>query len=403
MHNILNKIYIKRFRSFPNCIVDLNTNPLFIVGRNGAGKTNFTDIFSFMADCMTLQLQATFDKRGGIVSVRNKISNRSYPANLGLGFEFGNINRSIAGGRYAFEVKALPSYGFKVVHEQCIIRTKDNKRHWFDRKSDFNTNIPGLKPALDPTALCLPIVGGDDRFAPVFRLFSGMRRYQIEPSRLREMQDPDQGTYLKSDGSNTASVLQELIRAKNNSKINDIFEYLKHIVPNTSSVQPKKHGNKLTMEFKQSWQNKGGLKFEAYNMSDGTLRTIGLLMSVFQQPKPSVLVVEEPEATIHPGALGAILDLLKEAASMMQVIVTSHSPELLDAEWIQDDNIRIVSWTEGVSGIYPLADASRKAIKEHLMGAGELLRANALEHAAKANIFCDQTTLQNGDLFEALQ
>ncbi len=41
-------------------------------------------------------------------------------------------------------------------------------------------------------------------------------------------------------------------------------------------------------------------------MSDGTLRSLGLIMAVFQKQSPSVLVIEEPEATIHPGALGAV-------------------------------------------------------------------------------------------------
>jgi predicted ATPase len=232
--------------------------------------------------------------------------------------------------------------------------------------------------ALDPSALCLPVVGGEERFAPIVRALGKMRGYSIEPTRLREMQDPDGGTALRSDGGNAASVLQELSRNAPD-QMKRVCEILEKIVPNTKSVRSKKHGNKLSLEFTQNWGQKAGLKFEAFNMSDGTLRALGLLMAVFQQPPPSVLVIEEPEATIHPGALGSVLDLLRHASSRMQVIVTTHSPELLDAEWIEDKHIRTVIWEEGASHVLPLSDASRAALREHLMGAGELLRAGALD------------------------
>jgi len=55
-------------------------------------------------------------------------------------------------------------------------------------------------------------VGGTQEFAPVLKGLSQMRVYSIEPSLVREMQEPDVGTNLKSDGSNVASVLQVLAR-----------------------------------------------------------------------------------------------------------------------------------------------------------------------------------------------
>jgi len=51
---------------------------------------------------------------------------------------------------------------------------------------------------------------------------------------------------------------------------------------------------------------------------------------------------------------------------------------LLDAEWIAPENLRIVTWDEGVTRVRPLGVASIEALKNHLMGAGEQLRSNAL-------------------------
>lgn len=394
----ITKIIIKRFRSFPSAVFELD-NPVFVVGRNGSGKSNLADVFGFTAEAMTSPLQAVFDGKGGIAAVRNRSSVKSAPPNMGLAFEFGAFN-GIEGGRFAFEVKALPNYGFRIVREQCLVRKKDGARWWFDRTDTWKSNAEGLIPALEPTALALPLVGGDERFAPIFKVLSAMRVYSIEPSKLREMQDPDSGVVLKSDGVNAASVLQELSRGEN-AKVTqqEIHRILESIVPETRSVSPKKHGNKLSMTFLQQWAEGKKLTFDAFSMSDGTLRSLGLIMAVFQKQSPSVLVIEEPEATIHPGALGAILDLIRRAAKTMQVVVTTHSPELLDAKWITDTNLRIVSWQEGASHLLLPSAATREAMRSHLMGAGELLRSNAL-HAE--DLFASDDALRNGSLFENL-
>jgi predicted ATPase len=396
----ITKIIIKRFRSFPTATLAFD-NPLFVVGRNGSGKSNLSDVFSFVSEAMSSPLQAVFDRRGGIGAVRNRSSGQqSFPPNLGLAFEFDPIN-GIEGGRFAFEVKALPNYGYRIVQEQCLVRTKDGTRSWFDRTDKWKSNIEGLTPALEPSALAMPLVGGDERFAPIFRVLGAMRVYSIQPAKLREMQDPDSGVALKPDGSNAASVLQELtLRGEGASATKaEINRILESIVPATNAVSPKKHGNKLSMSFSQEWGVKKKLTFDAFNMSDGTLRSLGLIMAVFQKPSPSVLVIEEPEATIHPGALGAVLDLIRKAAKTMQVVVTTHSPELLDAKWITDANLRIVDWQEGASHLLRPSEATREAMRQHLMGAGELLRSNAL-HAEE--LFVGDNDLRDGNLFENL-
>jgi predicted ATPase len=223
--------------------------------------------------------------------------------------------------------------------------------------------------------------------------------YSIEPAKLRDMQDPDSGVSLRSDGSNAASVLQEIER-QSPEDVERICEILATIVPKTTRVTAKKHGNKVSLEFTQEWGAKKRLKFEAFSMSDGTLRALGLLTAVYQRPLPTVLVIEEPEATIHPGALGAILDLLRHASRHMQVVVTTHSPELLDAKWIEDRHLRIVSWRDGATHVSQVAESSRNALQQHLMGAGELLRSNALD--APTDLFLDFSDPQ-GRLFEEVE
>jgi len=390
MKPTIKRLVLKRFRSIPSEQIEFD-NPTIFVGRNGSGKSNLVSAFSFLADAMASPLQAVFDKSGGIATVRNRSSGRSYPPNLGLRVDFEHPNGKAASGFYAFEIRALKNYGFSVVREQCSV-----DHAWFDRVgTKFTSNVGGVKPALDPASLSLPLVGGEATFAPALRMLATMRVYSIEPGKLREMQDPDSGTSLKSDGSNVTSVLKEIER-QSDSDFKRISEILATIVPNTKQVEVKKHGKNLSLEFTQEWGEKKRLKFEGFSMSDGTLRAIGLLAAVYQRPVPSLIVVEEPEATIHPGALEGILDLLLNASRHMQIVITTHSPELLDAKWISDRHLRIVEWAEGATRVASVSDATRKALQDHLMGAGELLRSNALE---SASLFDKEEKFVQGDLF----
>ena len=395
MKPVLDTLIIKRFRSIPTECIAFE-NPTFLVGRNGSGKSNVVDALSFLAEAMTLPLQAVFDGRGGISVVRNLSSGRSAPPNLGFCVKLGALNGEVQRARYAFEVKALKSYGFEVIREQCIVEAGDGRRHWFDRKKRaFRSSVPGLEPALEPAALGLPVVGGETRFSPVLRTLASMKAYSVEPAKLRQMQDPDSGISLKADGSNAASVLQEIERHSADD-VATICEILETIVPGTKKVKTIKHGNKLSLKFTQEWGQRKRPNFESFNMSDGTLRILGLLMAVYQRPTPALVAIEEPEATIHPGAIGAVLDLLRHASRHMQLVVTTHSPEVLDAAWISDDHLRMVTWEEGATRISRVSEVSRRALREHLMGAGELLRSNAL---APAPPLFDEDASQR-DLFE---
>lgn len=396
MEATIKQLVLKRFRSIPSERITFD-NPTIFVGRNGSGKSNLVSVFSFLADAMASPLQAVFDKAGGISAVRNRTSGQSYPPNLGLRVDFGRMNGKTASGFYAFEVRALPNYGFSVVREQCSVALERGASSWFDRMGTrFRSNVGGMKPSLDPASLSLPLVAGEVKFAPVLRTLAAMRVYSIEPGKLREMQEPDSGTSLKSDGGNVTSVLKEIER-QSGGDFHRISQILATIVPNTKRVQVKKHGKNLSLEFTQEWGEKKRLKFEGFSMSDGTLRAIGLLAAVFQRPVPSLIAIEEPEATIHPGALESVLDLLRHASKHMQVVITTHSPELLDAKWITDHHLRIVEWREGATRVAPVSNSTRKALQEHLMGPGELLRSNALEPAP---LFKEE--LAQGRLFEDL-
>jgi predicted ATPase len=118
-------------------------------------------------------------------------------------------------------------------------------------------------------------------------------------------------------------------------------------------------------------------------MSDGTLRAFGVLIALFQSSNSQahrvpLVGIEEPEIALHPAAAGVLRDSLRDASRKTQVIVTSHSPDLLDDREIPDEWIMPVVAEQGVTTIGPLDEAGRCAIKERLYTAGELLRLDQL-------------------------
>jgi predicted ATPase len=374
---VIRRLIIKRFRSITAEVIDLD-NPTFLVGVNGSGKSNVADALAFLADAIyAFPLQDIFDRRGGIATVWNKTPGGIDPDRLGVSAEFGDLEDGAKGGHYGFEISALAESGFEVAREQCVIQTYSGERYWFDRKGTiFRSNV-GLQPLVSPTSLALSSIGGDRRFWRVPGTLASMRAYALQPASIRGVYNQDSGKQLWPTGGNSASVLQEIEHRSPDDAFR-IGEILGAIVPNIKQVRSLRYGDLVGLEFTQEWGKERSMELESASMSDGTLRALGLLTAIYQNWSPALMVIEEPEANIHPGALGAILDLLRYASTKMQIVVTTQSPELLDAKWIEDRHLRVVSWDEGATRVSRVSEAARLALQQHLMGAGELLRSNAL-------------------------
>ncbi len=137
-----------------------------------------------------------------------------------------------------------------------------------------------------------------------------------------------------------------------------------------------------TLEFRQDMAgSKHPWRFPAQNMSDGTLRALGVLTALFQANRdysPLLIGIEEPETALHPAASAALREALLKASQKTQVIVTSHSPDLLDDRNISPDHVLAVVSEGGETLMGPLDEASRSVMRDHLFSAGELLRLNQL-------------------------
>ena len=164
-----------------------------------------------------------------------------------------------------------------------------------------------------------------------------------------------------------------------------IKEYLAAIVPSVDKIEARKYGPKEALVFTQNvTRSEDPQRFLANNMSDGTLRALGILVALFQgnyDPKKRVLLVgiEEPEIALHPAAAGVLLDALREAADNTQIIITSHSPDLLDDKDLDPESILAVEAHNGTTTIAGVDETGKSALHDRLYTTGELLRLNQLQ------------------------
>lgn len=398
----LQRAVLKNYKSIATC--DVRLGPLmFLVGPNGAGKSNFLDALRFVADALRSSLEHALRDRGGLKEVRRRSG--GHPTHFAIRLEF--VLSSGASGYYYFRIGARPQGGYEVQNEECKIHGPEAlapEAHFMVRSGEVVSTSMQVAPAAAIDRLYLVNASGLPEFRPVYESLSHMGFYNLNPDRIRDLQPPDAGELLARDGSNLASVLGQLT-LNNAATKQRIEEYLAKVVPGVHGVEVKVVGPKETVEFRQDVAGSHDpWRFLAANMSDGSLRALGILVALFQSingAKTHVPLVglEEPESALHPAAAGVLLDSLRDASRSTQIIVTSHSPDLLDDERIDDTSILAVVAEQGTTKIGPLHEAGRSAMRDRLYTAGELLRLDQMVPDLKAieATASQLSLLDNGD------
>lgn len=377
---LIRRVVLRNYKSIAACDVELG--PLtFLVGPNGSGKSNFLDALRFVSDALRNSLDHALRDRGGISWVLRADLERPRDFGIRLDFQLPSGKR----GHYGVKVGAEQS-GFVVQEEECFIdgNHDGNGGPHFYRVAEGvvrESTLP-LAPAASRDRLYLVNVSGDPVFRPIYDALSTATFYSLSPAAIRGLQPPGSRELLARDGSNLPGVLRNLMETARPLK-SRIEEYLAQMVPAIRQIEPVAVGPRETILFVQELANEEEVAFLADNMSDGTLRALGVLVALFQvahhgAAPPLLVGIEEPETALHPAATAVLIDAMRDAASMRQVLVTSHSPELLDNPFIGDSEILAVVAEDGTTRIGHLDEAGRSVLRDHLFTAGDLLRMNQL-------------------------
>jgi predicted ATPase len=208
-----------------------------------------------------------------------------------------------------------------------------------------------------------------------------LRFTTIFPNTLREPKKPDADAALKETGENWASILKALKRSpKGRNELERIKEMMQIVMPNLRDISVTTVGGYLVPQFRVA--ESSGKKEVVYDLdpsqlSDGTLRVLGILLALYQLPHPAFVAIEEPEQTVHPGLLAMLAEAFHEAAERTQLLVTSHSPHLI--EYFAPEEIRVVAMEDGETRVTGIKPAQLEAIKERLISIQELMLAEGLQ------------------------
>lgn len=382
MTPFVNTVSITNYKSIARCRVHLGSLT-FLVGPNGSGKSNFLDAMRFVADSLNATLEQALRDRGGIQSVRRR--SRGHPTHFGI-----RLDVSLHDGRtgmYAFKIGAERDGAFVVQREECLLTPgMDGLQDSFliEEGALVRSSRP-IPAALERDRLALVAISGLPEFRPLYEGLRRMAFYNVSPERVRDLQDPDPGHRLARDGRNLAAVVRELGRFDNGRILSTVMEHLQAVVPGVMSAEHRALGPKETIEFRQTVSgDKNPWTFQAAEMSDGTLRSLAILVAAFQsemngQRGVSLVGIEEPEMALHPGAAEVVAEVLRLASERVQVIATTHSPDLLNHKAITEDQLLTVSARDGTTVIGPLDAGARSVLKDRLYAPGELVSQGPIE------------------------
>lgn len=376
----ITRVELLNYKSITHC--DVKLGPLmFLVGPNGSGKSNFLDALRFVSDALNTTLDHAIRQRGGIRELKRRGSVTTQPLDIRIHFRL----ESGEYGYYHLRLKKDIYDKYSLLTEECRIYAANSiseKASYYVDEGEVRTS-ERIAPVASPNRLYLVAASGLPVFRPVYEALSRMVFYNLIPERIREAQIAGMGDRLSRDGGNIVEVLKNMSAHSSDAKTR-IEQYMASVVPGIVEVNAKDFGPYETLEFTQQMLfSSDTWNFYASSMSDGTLRALGILVALFQEGYDSsgsvVLVgIEEPETALHPAAVGALLDAMDETSMSKQILVTSHSAELLDDKQVTADMLLAVRAEKWGTRIGPLDEAGRYALRESLFTAGELLRMNQL-------------------------
>ncbi|MDI7267108.1 MAG: AAA family ATPase [Myxococcota bacterium] len=324
------RLKLKNWRNFLDVDVPLQRR-VFLVGPNASGKSNLLDAIRFLRDIAEPQggLQRAVEVRRGVSQIRS-LHARRYP--------------SVA-------IEVAVDLDDKLPWTYRIELVQDNQRRPLVQREVVHHGDglllarPDAEDRADVNRLTqthLEQVNANRTFRPLQEFFSRIRYLHIVPQLVRE---PDRSVGRSGDPYG-GDFLEQLARTPKkilDSRLHRIQEALRVAVPQIKEIKLKRddRGVPHLCGLYAHWRPKAGWQ-EEDQFSDGTLRLLGLLWSLFDGSAP--LLLEEPELSLHAAIVRHVPGMIHRLGrkTARQVLVSTHSPEMLEDGGIAPEEVLLL-------------------------------------------------------------
>lgn len=420
----INRIKVSNFKTFKELDLELGSFNV-VIGANASGKSNFTDIFRFLRDIEREDtLTDAVSMNGGIESLRNlKVGcdadlSIEAESDKQIGWGLGDWGFRTYLYNYSFSLSfPRAQNGFKITKDELLrafgivpLKDKDKEKQKalfeeettvsqgkmtirnVDQKPKFFFEPDDIVERLETTKL-LPLLAYSERFPdarippntllvqmpwavlpPWETLFRDIGIYDIDPHLARNPVQITGKAELEEDGKNLALVLNKLIEDTEQKR--KFCNLMKDLLPFFDDIGTERFAERsLLMRLREDYYEDDYLR--AYMLSDGTINVTALLIVLYFERK-DVIIVEEPERNIHPRLISGILDMMKDASKNKQIIVTTHSPEVVKHAGLE--NLLLVSRDkDGFSTVSRPSERQQvKVFMDNELGLDELFIDNLL-------------------------
>jgi len=341
----IESIRLKNFKSFQD--VELSELPNFcvIVGANGTGKSTIFQVFGFLRDAMTSNVNAALSRLGGsrgFKEVRSR--NSDGPIEIELKFRAGKDSPLTT---YFLQINE--KHGKAMVEREILKYRRGSSGqpwHFLDFSRGKGTAVTNELDAVtdvrdlnreeqvlkSPDILAIKGLAQFERFPAVMALGNLIENWHVSDfhiSKARPEQEAGYAEHLSREGENLSLVIEYLYNNKREI-FDEILSLLKRRVPGISHVE-----SKITEEGRVLLKFQDGAfedPFLARYVSDGTIKMLAYLTLLYDPNPHPLLCVEEPENQLYPKLLWDLAEEFRAYANRGgQVFVTTHSPDFLNA------------------------------------------------------------------------
>jgi predicted ATPase len=304
----LRKVKVEGFKSIERAeltLGDLNV----VIGANGSGKSNLIGVFRLLERVLSHNLQVY------VASEPDRLLHhgRRVTPTLSLDFAFDQnaygFKLKADRDSLIFEYERVEYSGYWKYGEPLAVGHKESKLE--EAAESYKNKIPKF---VFPKARNLVVYHFHDT---------------SDSSPAKQMADLDDNQFFRPDAANLPAYLYWL-QEKHPTQLRTIEEHVRLVAPffERFVLAPSKLNDK---KIKLEWRQKGSdAYFDAYALSDGTLRFICLATLLLQPMPPALILLDEPELGLHPFAIRILAEMLEAVSRRAQVLLATQSVTLLN-------------------------------------------------------------------------